>query len=88
MAFKIFARMEGYRVLGVKSGTNKAGNPYRLVTVFKDGSTCDVSSSSPEVVPAVDRLQEMQLVSFDVVAVSGKEKDYVIMTSAPVIVGE
>lgn len=87
MAFKIYARMEGYRVLGVKSGTKKDGNPYRLVTVFKDGATCDVSTSSPEVVPAVDRLQEMQVVSFDVVAVSGKDKNYVIMTSAPVVEG-
>lgn len=86
MAFLIMATMKGYRVLDVKSGTSKKGTAWRSVSLFRDGVTAEVSTSDASLFGAVDALHEMDVINVDVRAVAGKERSYVVMASAPVVV--
>lgn len=86
MAFLIDATMKGYKVLGVKSGTSKKGNTYYSLTVFRDGRTAEVSCTKPELFPTLVQLREMDVVNLDVMAVSGKDRSYISLLDAPVIV--
>ena len=86
MAFAIDATMKGYKVLGVKTGTSKAGKLYCSVSVFKDGRTAEVSSSDPEIIRSCQSLNEMDVVNMDVHAVAGRERSFVILAEPPVVV--
>lgn len=86
MAFLIMASMKGYRVLDVKSGTSKKGTAWRSVSLFRDGVTAEVSTSDASLFGAVDALHEMDIVNCDVRAVAGKERSYVVLAAAPVVV--
>lgn len=86
MAFKIFATLKGYRVLGVKSGMSKANKPWVSVDLFRDGASCEVSTTDSDMMLACRQLQELDVINCDVVAVAGKERSYLILNSAPVLV--
>lgn len=84
--FNIEATMKGYKVLGVRTGTSKAGKTFKSIDVYRDGKTAEISCSDPELFYSVDMLGEMDVANFDVRAVSGRERSYITLVGAPVIV--
>lgn len=86
MAFLIDCTMKGYKVLAVKSGTSKKGNTFYSLSVFRDGRTAEVSCTKPELFAPVAQLREMDTVNLDVRAVSGKDRSYISLLDAPVMV--
>lgn len=83
MAFLIDCKMEGYRVLGVRSGKSQKGTEWRSIDVYKDGRTAEVSCTNGSLFPAVDALSEMDTVDLYVRAVAGRERSYLTMLDAP-----
>ena len=83
MAFAIDCTMDGYRVLGVKTGTSKKGNTFKSLSVYKDGRTAEVSVTKPELFAAVDALKEMDVIDLRVAAVAGKERSFISLSEAP-----
>lgn len=78
--------MKGYMVLDVSSGVSKKGNTFYSMTVFRDGRIAEVSCTKPELFAQVAQLREMDTVNLDVRAVSGKERSYLSLLDAPVMV--
>lgn len=89
MAFLVEARMEGYEVRGVDSGTSKANKPWRSVRVESgDGrSGAEISTSDANMFAAVDALQKGDIADFMVRLVSGKERSYIVLIQPPVVHG-
>lgn len=88
MAFLIDCTLSNYEVRGVEQGTSRKGNPFRSVRVeSQSGRTAEISVTNPEFFTDVDRLKKGDMISCEVVAVAGKERSYLSMTSAPVVLG-
>lgn len=81
MAFVVDASLNGYKVLAVKTGTSKKGNTYKVLSLFKDGRTCEVSCTDPEKFPAIDALAELAEIDLSVVCVAGRERSYITLQS-------
>ena len=79
MAFVVDASLHDYKVLSVKTGTSKKGNTYKVISLFKNGRTCEVSCTNSELFPSIDALQELSEVSMDVVCVAGRERSYITL---------
>ena len=86
MAFLIDATMKGYRVLGIRTFHSKKGTEGRSIDVYKDGRNAEISCTDANLIPYVDGLQQMDIVNLDVVAVSGKERSYIMLVNSPVLV--
>lgn len=84
MAFVVDARLSGYKVLSVKTGQSKKGNTYKVLSLFHDGRTCEVSCTNPDFFPTIDALAELDAIDVDVLCVAGRERSYITMQSAPV----
>lgn len=90
MAFNIDCRLIGYEVRGVGTGTSRAGNPFRTVRIESpDGSkTNEISVTKPELFASVDQLRKGFVCNFDVAAVAGPKRSFLILTTAPVVVSD
>lgn len=86
MAFSIEATMKGYRVLSVEGGVSKKGNPWKSVSVFRDGRTNEISVTDETLFAAVDNLREMGVYNFDVRAIAGRERSWISLLAAPLLV--
>lgn len=87
MAFLIDATMKGYECRGVRSDTSKRGNPFRAIRVeSQDGRTAEISCTDPTLFGAVDALRKASVYNFDVRAVAGKERSYLSLLAAPLLV--
>lgn len=87
MAFSIDCTMKGYEVRGVESGVSKKGKAYRSIRVESpQGRTAEISSSDAELFGYIDILKKAQVCNFDVRAVAGRERSYIILQRPPVIV--
>lgn len=88
MAFLIDCTLSNYEVRGVEQGTSKKGNSFRSVRVeSQSGRTAEISVTKPEFFTDVDRLKKGDIISCEVMAVAGKDRSYLSMTNAPVVLG-
>lgn len=88
MAFLIECTLSNYEVRGVDSGTSKKGNSFRSLRVeSSSGRTAEISVTKPEFFTDVDRLKKGDLISCEVMAVAGKDRSYLSMLTAPVVMG-
>lgn len=88
MAFLIECTLSNYEVRGVERGTSKKGNPYQSLRIeSQSGRTAEISVTNPEFFTDVDRLKKGDLISCEVMAVAGKDRSYLSMTSCPVVLG-
>lgn len=88
MAFILNASIKDYEVRGTESGTSKKGNDYMSLRVeSKDGFSLQISVTDSSLFPDVKALRRGDIISCDVMAVSGKERSYVSLRSVPVVLG-
>lgn len=88
MAFLIDCKLEGYEVRGIQTGTSKKGNVYKSIRCeSKEGNTCEISVTNQDLFGHVDQLSKGDIVTLDVRAVSGRERSYITLMSAPVVSG-
>lgn len=89
MAFLVDATLKGYECRGVSSGTSRKGNPYRSIRIeSQDGRTAEISCTDSALFPAVDGLRKAGVYNFDVRAVAGRERSYLSLLAAPVLVSD
>lgn len=89
MAFLIDATMKGYECRGVGSGTSKRGNAFRTIRVeSQDGRTAELSCTDSDLFGVVDNLRKGATYNFDVRAVAGRERSYLSLLAAPVLVSD
>lgn len=87
MAFLIDATMKGYECRGVTTGTSKRGNVFKSIRVeSQDGRTAEISCTNEGLFPAVDQLKKAGVYNFDVRAVAGRERSYLMLVREPVVV--
>lgn len=86
MAFALDAKLSDYEVRAVSQGTSKKGNPYRVVRLESlTGYPLEVSCTNDDLFGEVDKLKRGDMVTCDVRAVSGRDRSYVSLLSAPVV---
>lgn len=89
MAFLIDATMKAYECRGVTTGTSKKGNTYKSIRVeSQDGRTAEISCTDSSLFAAVDALRKASVYNFDVRAVAGRERSYLSLLAAPLLVAD
>ena len=89
MAFLIDATMLAYECRGVTTGTSKKGNVFKSIRVeSQDGRTAEISCTDPELFAAVDGLRKASVYNFVVRAVAGRERSYISLLAAPLLVAD
>ena len=87
MAFLINATMMAYEVRAVNSGVSKAGKPWRSIRVESlEGDTAEISCSDASLFASVDSLKKTDVCNFDVRAVAGRERSYIVLVAPPLLV--
>lgn len=88
MAFLIDCTLEGYEVRGITTGTSKKGNVFKSIRCESgQGNTCEISVTNMDLFGSVDQLSKGDIASFDVRAVSGRDRSYITLMAAPVVSG-
>lgn len=89
MAFLLNCVIDDYEVRNVGGGTSKkSGKPYKTIKVEgSEGNSCEISCTDDALFYDVDKLQKGDIITCRVTAVSGKERSYITLRSAPVIKG-
>lgn len=88
MAFALDALIRDYEVRGVTAGTSAKGNEFRSLRLESMGGyALEVSCTKPELFASIDRLQKGDMINADVRAVSGRDRSYVSLMSAPDVMG-
>lgn len=89
MAFLIDATMKGYECRGISTGTSKRGNTFKTIRVESpDGRTAEISCTDANLFGAVDSLRRAAVYNFDVRAVAGRERSYLQLLAAPLLVDD
>lgn len=89
MAFLIDCTMKAYECRGVTTGTSKKGNTFKSIRVESlDGRTAEISCTDSSLFGAVDSLRKASVYNFDVRAVAGRERSYLSLLSAPLLVSD
>lgn len=89
MAFLIDATMKGYECRGVTTGTSRKGNAFKSIRVESpDGRTAEISCTDATLFGAVDGLRKASVYNFDVRAVAGRERSYLSLLAAPLLVSD
>lgn len=87
MSFLIDATMKGYECRGVETGTSKKGNTFKTIRVeSQSGRTAEISCTDSNLFGACDALRKASVYNFDVRAVAGRERSYLMLVGAPVLV--
>lgn len=88
MAYLLKATISDYEVRGHTRGTSKKGKDYvSLRLESQDGYSVEVSCTDDTLFPDVEALKRGDIITCDVMAVSGKERSYVSLRSVPVVQG-
>ena len=88
MAFLLQATINDYEVRGHTSGTSKKGKEYYSLRLeSKDGYTVELSCTDENLFPDIKALKRGDIISCEVMAVSGKERSYITLRSVPVVSG-
>lgn len=87
MAFLVDATIKGYECRGVTSGTSKKGNKFYSIRLESlDGRTCEVSCTDSSLFGSVELMRKASIYNLDVRLVSGRERSYISLLAAPVLV--
>lgn len=87
MSFLIDATMKGYECRGTETGTSKKGNTFKTIRLESQGGrTCEVTCTDSNLFGAVDAMRKASIYNLDVRAVSGRERSYIMLLEAPVLV--
>lgn len=88
MSFLVVAMLQGYEVRACESRTSKKGVPFVAVKLEgPDGVDVEVSTSDAGMIPDVSRLTKGDIVNWQVRAVAGKDRSYIVAHDVPVILG-
>lgn len=88
MAYLIDCVIDDYEVRGVTTGTSKKGNTFKSIKLESlEGNTCEVSVTNDALFYDVDKLTKGDVITCRVRAVSGRERSYLSLLSAPVVKG-
>lgn len=88
MAFLLQATINDYEVRGHTSGTSKKGKDFiSLRLESKDGYSVELSCTDETLFPDIKALKRGDIISCEVMAVSGKERSYISLRSVPVVSG-
>lgn len=87
MSFLIDATMKGYECRGTETGTSKKGNTFKTIRLESHGGrTCEVTCTDSNLFGAVDAMRKASIYNLDVRAVAGRERSYIMLLEAPVLV--
>lgn len=88
MAFAIDATIDDYEVRGVTAGVSAKGNSFRSIRLESMGGySVEISCTNEQLFPSVDNLNKGDMVSCLVRAVSGRDRSYVSLLTAPEVKG-
>lgn len=88
MAFLLDCFIENYEVRGVQTGTSKKGNTYKSIKVESpEGNSAEISCTDEKLFYDVDQLHKGDIISCNVMAVSGRERSYISLRSMPIVKG-
>ena len=86
MAFSIDCVLKGYEFRGYEQGTSKKGNQYMSIRLESpSGKTCEVSTTDQNVFPGIRAMKKGDVADWQVAAIAGKERSFIIMTAAPTV---
>lgn len=88
MAYLLQATINDYEVRGHTQATSKKGKDYMTLRLeSKDGYSVELSCTDESLFPDVNALKRGDIISCEVMAVSGKERSYITLRSVPVVSG-